>query len=137
VAYVYFRDPTPEEATAAVDREAEAAAKAAARREARDVIATVNAAFDAAAETPARLTEFPTGEIVLDERPDLRISGGGTRWVLSPDGALWRLTGNGADGDDWSRNNLPSTVAQRVSGPVVADLAERLRRAATALPVAR
>lgn len=53
---------------------------------------------------PAGKFKLPQPEIVLNER-DLLYGGG--EWVSLEDGkAIWYVRGNGADGDDWSRNNV-------------------------------
>lgn len=44
----------------------------------------------------------PEGEILLDSTDAY---GGGDWWVVSPD-AIWYCRNNGADGDDWSLNNV-------------------------------
>ncbi len=55
----------------------------------------------------------PEGEKrVVDESDRENAYGGGRWWVIADDG-VWHVVGNGADGDDWSRNNLPGAIGIR------------------------
>jgi DNA topoisomerase IB len=47
----------------------------------------------------------PKGDVVLSFRPDLKAYGGGSWWVIGSD-FIWYVQNNGADGSDWSLNNV-------------------------------
>ena len=130
VRYAYYR-PASETEMATLDA-VERAEKAAAERsrEAARVLGEVKADFDAAAERPENLSGFPMGETLLVEGQVSRIYGGGEEWVATQDEELWRLRGNGGDGDAWDHNNLPGTIATRVRGNLAMRLTERLRAVA-------
>jgi len=59
----------------------------------------------------ADLEAIGKGDLVWHQRADLALYGGGTEWVATDD-RLWRIDGNGADGDDWSRNNFRRGIAR-------------------------
>jgi hypothetical protein len=51
--------------------------------------------------------------------------GGGAAFVVGTD-HIWHLTGNGADGDDWSRNNVSGgSIGYRI--PIDSAIADELR----------
>jgi len=131
--YAYLRDPTNDEVRAYEEAQEIALAAADAKRQARSAIVGVDQEFSGVAEMPEKSGAFPVGETVYESGKRVAAYGGGTKWVHANDGSLWRLRGNGGDGDDWSANNLPSTVAHRLSGPLAHELAERLRQAASQL----
>jgi hypothetical protein len=45
------------------------------------------------------------GEVVCEKNPRLRLTGGGSWFVITPN-EIWYIRNNGADGDDWSQNNV-------------------------------
>lgn len=55
---------------------------------------------------------FPQGETLFDTR---NIYGGGDAFIIEPDQTLWYLKNNGADGDNWSYNNLPGHIGYRLA----------------------
>jgi len=65
-----------------------------------------------------------TGEVLLETDRHLRAYGGGTRWVLAGE-TLWRLDGNGGDGDNWSRSNYGREIARCMTAD--GDMVEALR----------
>jgi len=107
VAYAYWREATEAEITALVEREADAAAlrqvASAQRQRITDAIQRITDANDR--------PEHPevAGEEVANTR---NIYGGGHRIVVGADW-IWYVQGNGADGADWSANNLPGEIAWR------------------------
>lgn len=63
----------------------------------------------------------PEGERYCDSG---NIYGGGSSFVVGPE-HIWYIQRNGADGDDWGRNNVPGSIGWRI--PFDAALAERIR----------
>jgi len=51
--------------------------------------------------------------VILDKRT---IYGGGYAWATQP-GYVWHLDGNGGDGDNWSSNNVGSSIGRRLPDP--------------------
>jgi len=51
------------------------------------------------------------GEILLRRNRRNVLYGGGTWWVVQPGKAIWYIRNNGADGDDWSANNVQTNGA--------------------------
>lgn len=74
--------------------------------------------------------EIDGGEILLEQNRASRSYGCGTTWVLAGD-SVWRLDGNGGDGDDWSRNNHGRSIARCM--PAYGGTVDGLRRAAALL----
>lgn len=58
---------------------------------------------------PPPMGEYPQGETIAS---DQNLYGGGSWFILGSD-AVWFVLGNSADGDDWSRNNLPGSIGWR------------------------
>lgn len=113
---VEYRDPTPDEQDAwetAAAAERARIAQAKAWQQAVDAIAgSIRAAGD-----------IPAGPVVLDGdklcgEPD--IYGGGSWFVIQPD-AIWWVENNGADGDDWSRNNVRTGGAGAIGWRIPTD----------------
>lgn len=130
--HVYWaecRAATPAEAAPLVA----AAQAAAARQAARTRLAALLRELEARAERPAR-ESIPAGETLLAQTTAngtyLPLYGGGWWLVVAPDG-IWSIHGHGADGDDWSRNNLPGAIGYRV--PRDAALEDELRALCTTL----
>lgn len=129
--YVYYasaRPATEEESRPLLA--AEAAAKT--RREARARLEAIVRRIHNEGTYPAQIERRPAGEtFALHRDPSAPLYGGGTWLVIDAAGGhIWSLLGNGADGDDWSRNNLPSTIACFL--PYTAELADEIRARAAA-----
>lgn len=125
--YVYYRQATAAEIDALEQKEA-AEKEVAARADAdRAQIASITADIIAAGEQPPE-TAMPDGEVLLDSRTPY---GGGDCFVVQPD-AIWYIRNNGADGDDWSRNNVTTGGAGAIGWRVgySATMADTLRRLA-------
>lgn len=77
------------------------------------------------------LHSFPTGERFLDT---LNIYGDGECWVINQDD-IWYIRNNGADGDDWSTNNIRTGGAGAIGYrmPYDAVIAQKVRQAAVTL----
>jgi len=126
--YVYTytaRPATDAEAAPLIEQEQRAARRQAARKRLGEL---EQAARDW--EYPTGLVGFPEGETVIAANAQQALYGGGSSWVIGTD-YIWYLEGNGADGDDWSRNNLASTIARRT--PNIEALAIELRQIAADL----
>ncbi|GAP37911.1 hypothetical protein ISF6_4105 [Piscinibacter sakaiensis] len=115
-AYAYCRAATAEEIAALEEREAAAvaAAQVAADRRAA-VVAVVDTVRQLDNLAPAG-SVVPAGRVVHDTR---NAYGGGETIIIADDGAVWYVQGNGADGDDWSRNNVPGGIAWRITDPAL------------------
>jgi hypothetical protein len=129
--YAYTREATPAETEAyhvkQAAEKAEQQAKAAAYNERATALRSVQERFNAA-EVPTGLAGHPKGETLLRLNQQSEIYGGGERFVLDADGKhLWRIIGNGADGDNWGANNVPGAIAKRI--PVDPDMLAQLQKA--------
>ncbi|CCI54671.1 hypothetical protein BN13_80040 [Nostocoides jenkinsii Ben 74] len=60
-------------------------------------------------ERPER-AGYPDGDHFLGERT---LYGGG-QWVVVDADYIWSMHGNGADGDDWSANNVGGNIGWRI-----------------------
>lgn len=78
--------------------------------------------------------EYPDGPVKLDTMPKLSIRdrdsilyGGGSWFHIEPGAWIWFVQNNGADGDNWSRNNTKSggEIAYRL--PFDQDIADRIK----------
>jgi len=69
------------------------------------------------------------GERIDDPFYRQNLYGGGQWWVIQPD-YIWLVRNNGADGDDWSQNNVETGGAGAIGVrvPFSSDLAEKIRR---------
>ncbi|MGO4558111.1 hypothetical protein [Mesorhizobium sp. 2RAF21] len=114
VQYAYHRPATDKEVSAHEERQAATRIRAEELKARKEAIAAANREMDARGQyldtSAIDHASIKAGEIVLEEAAHLRPYGGGTTWVVA-DQTLWRLCGNGADGDDWSRSNHGSTIA--------------------------
>lgn len=122
-AYAYYRDATPEETTALEQREAEVD-RAASARKAKDV--ALSSARKSIVEQGDRPTSgMPSGEVLHDT---FNIYGGGDRFVIDGD-AIWYIRNNGADGDNWSHNNITTGGAGAIGWrvPYSQELADQIR----------
>jgi hypothetical protein len=68
--------------------------------------------------------ETPTGDSIDLSSHDSKMYGGGERFVIGTEW-IWHIRGNGGDGDDWNRNNIPGAIAARM--PYSADLDKTIR----------
>lgn len=107
VCYCYFREATEVEVAALVEREADDAALQQLERTRQERIRSAIQTVRDCNDRP----EHPqvAGEEAVNTR---NIYGGGHRIVIDQD-CVWYVQGNGADGDDWSVNNLPGEIAWR------------------------
>jgi hypothetical protein len=108
------RAATPEEAAAVLAEEAAHAASGALNRQVRDVLLE---GLDDSERPPsgspglAGVLDLP--EVPLRPADDKPVHG--TRLLVDePGGCLWTVVYHGADGDDWSANNLAGHIATRV-----------------------
>ncbi|MFH1525852.1 MAG: hypothetical protein ABIG69_04235 [Bacteroidota bacterium] len=79
----------------------------------------------------------PEGELigisVMKGSTLLRLYGGGMELQIDEKaGRIWVLDGNGADGDDWSRNNAQSSICHFI--PFSAELADEIRNLDAKVP---
>lgn len=123
VGYAYYRMATEAETAELEAREAEARSRAKTKASALKTERALAERIRSAGERPSEAS-WPEGETLLELNAHLRIYGGGVTWLLTSDGRLWRIEGNGADGDDWSANNLPGAIGWcvRAEEPMVSDL---------------
>lgn len=124
-AYAYYRDATKEEEAALEQREAESE-RAANERKAKDAALTsARNLISEQGERPASV--MPSGEVLHDT---FNIYGGGDRFVIDGD-AIWYIRNNGADGDNWSYNNITTGGAGAIGWrvPYSQELADQIRMA--------
>lgn len=127
--YVYWaqcREATPEEIAIAHQAEEDARRREEARRRVRQIKEDiVNHG-----ERPAKAGAV-RGEVLFDTQD---IYGGGDWFVIQPE-AIWYVRNNGADGDDWSRNNVATGGAGAVGWrvPFSQELVDELRQLARLL----
>lgn len=104
-------------------------AQAAARQAARAELDTIVREIETTGESPTESPTWPTGEqITIDDRH--AIYGSGQYLVLTED-AVWAIRRNGADGDNWARNNLSGAIGHRVARTDA--LVTRIRTAVAAI----
>ena len=118
---VELRRATEEEANAAKAREKSTED----RRQAKRDLADVAREIARHGEVPESAT--PEGDVVVDT---FNIYGGGERIIIGDD-KIWYVQNNGADGDDWSRNNVRTGGAGAIGWyvPKTPDLERRIRDA--------
>lgn len=126
-AYFYRRDATDAETAALVQREAEEAAARAADNAHRDAVRRLSDAIRVPAHLLPRGSAMPQGVVVHDTR---NIYGGGSAILVSEDGAVYFIQANGADGDDWSANNLPGAIGWCARDAHLLEQAKEITRAA-------
>jgi hypothetical protein len=119
-AYAYLREATLDEAATLEADDAAERAEAAAVRE-RD--AKLRALQDAIRSEGDYLPRqaMPTGTYLVKAPPGETIYGYGTDILRAEDGAIWLIEHRGADGDDWSSNNLPGAIGHRLPPGARAD----------------
>lgn len=115
VCYVYFREATAAEI-------ADLELLEAGEHALREMAEQVQAALRQAEQTIIALNDRPEQpQVEGDEHHNTRtLYGGGSRFVVGRDW-VWFIRGNGADGDNFSLNNLPGEIAWRA--PYSDDLA--------------
>lgn len=125
-SYAYYRDATAEETAAYRERAVKADDKRLALAHAREELARLVTWVQRHGTRPA---EFQTlsGERLLDTQTAY---GGGAWWVIEPE-RIWYCENNGADGDDWGRNNVRTGGAGAIgwwipANPSVVDDVRRL-----------
>ena len=78
--------------------------------------------------TRPHMDRRPAGLVVelkfYQNATNLRLYGGG-EWFVIGDTEIWYIQGNGADGDDWSANNIPGAMAWMV--PRTEEIANRIK----------
>jgi hypothetical protein len=111
-AYAYYRQASPEETDALEAREAVETEARERARVARVRLNEIRADVQRRGDVPIG-GAMPQGDLLAEGDRRLNIYGGGWRLIAAPDG-IWLIQGNGADGDDWSRNNLPGSIGWRV-----------------------
>lgn len=101
------------------------AARAAARNRLREIADTIIEKGELPADAD------PQGEKLMDTRT---IYGGG-EWFVIGDEHIWYVRNNGADGDDWTRNNVSTSGAGAIGWrvPVTEELATELRQLAATI----
>src|SRR5262249_27000691 len=82
------------------------------------------------AEQGQRLDVWPKGYEQIAASRSLGWSGPREHFVITPDW-IWHTLHNGADGDDWSWNNVAGYIVHRI--PFDAEFAQKIREAATLL----
>ncbi|MEA3641751.1 MAG: hypothetical protein VBE63_17700 [Lamprobacter sp.] len=128
--YGYYRPATDAEIAAyreqAQSLQQDRESKAAAQRDLRALIER----FTSEGQRPEG-SHVLEGVRLLDTQ---NIYGGGDWWVIEDD-HIWYVRNNGADGDDWSRNNIRTGGAGAIgwSLPADAGLIDELRRLANVL----
>jgi hypothetical protein len=126
--YCYYRPATEEEAAEVEARERGGNARAADRRARKIEMEAIRRHIRTQGERPAEKQDMPAGETLLDS---FDLYGYGTRFVITPD-HIWFIANNGADGADWSANNVITGGAGAIGWrvPYAPELAERLRAVA-------
>ena len=117
--YAYTREATPAEASAFETKTAAEKAESARRNELYSAAKTAKSSIDAKfakAVTPKRpLGQVPQGTTLAHFSKQNAIYGGGVEYRLSQDGkSIWRIQGNGADGDYFGANNAPGSIVSKV-----------------------
>lgn len=109
---IYAGPPQPQDAANFESKEAKARRlrdlklKASKRRDEIEKYITSHGEAPKLSHYPVGVTLCTTGERSIPY-------GGGTWFLVEPD-AIWFIRNNGADGDDWSWNNLPGCMGWRV-----------------------
>lgn len=129
-AFAYYREATPEEQEAFAQRQQAIAHRQALVDQARQQVAALRELFMSHGARPAGWHTVE-GEQLLDTQ---NLYGGGDWWVIQPD-AIWYVQNNGADGDDWSHNNVRTGGAGAIGWrrPYEPEVAGQLRAAQGAL----
>jgi len=131
--YAYWRDATAEEVAALEEGERLAAARAEERRAAVAEMRDLERMAETSGEYPEG-SRAVAGETLLETNRRLALYGGGSWWVAAEDG-LWFVRNNGADGDNWSANNVVTGGAGAIGRrlPRDPDMEGRLRWVASVL----
>ncbi|MEM5368975.1 hypothetical protein V4C53_23490 [Paraburkholderia azotifigens] len=114
------RAATAAEASAAEREHREVRERLAEAKNRQRIFQIINTTFRQFGEWPkrpavsARAPRF-RGSFLMNINGQLHYASSGTSYVIDDESnVLWSLTDNGLDGDDWSRNNLPGTIAFRL-----------------------
>lgn len=119
--YAYYRPANDEEIAALEDREIKAARLAAEHAAALARATDLERQAQAIGECPDEAHTL-VGETLLTINAEHVLFGGGRWWVAADDG-LWFVRNNGADGDDWSRNNVRTDGAGAIGWRMPRDAA--------------
>lgn len=127
--YLYTHTVRP-----ATDEEAKPAIEAKAKRENRKNAAKqIESTFDDVfkrGESPEG-SSIPEGEEVYIGKKESRLYGGGQWFVIGPQ-YIWAVRNNGADGDDWSSNNVRTGGAGAIGKRIPFDqsVADQIKKSA-------
>ncbi len=123
--YYYYRNATADEVSLLERQEAEAQAKADAEKKRQETILRIKNHIIEHGECPDGWHHVD-GERLIDTQNNY----GGGEWFVITDTHIWYVRNNGADGDNWSRNNVRTggagAIGYRV--PYNNELAEQLRK---------
>jgi hypothetical protein len=124
-AYWYYRDATPEEVAQLEASEAARDEAVRERQEREKIKSGIEKRITEAGERPDGMNA-PEGRRLLSTA---NIYGGGDWFVVGPDW-IWYVRNNGADGDDWSQNNVSTGGAGGIGWRIPYDsrVAEELDR---------
>lgn len=126
-AYYYYRPATATEIADLERSEAAASEQAAAAAARRDAYQRLANALRVHENLMPPGSAMPEGDIVHDSRTHY---GGGEVVLIGADGTVSLVIANGADGDDWSRNNLPGAIGWSSRDAGILELAKELQNAA-------
>ena len=93
---------------------------------ARKVLSTDIPAQFRTGERPADADPYANGNEKIPVDEGRTIYGGGQEYLIGKD-KIWHIQGNGADGDDWSYNNISGAIAQAL--PRTPELERQIRDA--------
>lgn len=126
--YCYYRKATPDEITTLETAEAMQQTKIEARQHRENEIRRIAEHIKSTGEYPAGPNN-PDGERLIDSQ---NVYGGGEWFVIGPEW-IWYVQNNGADGDNWSQNNVRTGGAGAIGWRVPFDqhLADELHRLET------
>lgn len=132
--YAYYREASDTEIAELTAHEEQA------QRE-RDAAAQKKAALHALREKIQTEGERPEGSHPMDGQllHDTRTIYGGGECFMITDAHIWHIQNNGADGDDWRRNNVVTSGAGAIGTrvPYSHELAEKLKAIASVQPTAK
>ncbi len=99
--YAYYRPATEQEQQEYEARQEALAQAEAARKAKEDTIKRISTYIQERGERPEGMNA-PDGQVVLDRQTPY----GGGEWFIIGKSYIWYVKNNGADGDDWSQNNI-------------------------------
>jgi len=122
--YCYYREATEKEIAELERLEAEKQAAEEARKARKQAVERIRKQIIEQGECPVG-EHLVDGERLLDHQDAY----GGGDWFVITDTDIWYVQNNGADGDDWSRNNVLTGGAGAIGWrmPYNAELVEELR----------